>query len=724
MNKIVKVLVIIIGVIVLVALVMGGATLWLFRSSFPRTHGTTAVKGLQAGVQVLRDRYGVPHIRATSMHDLFFAQGYVTAQDRFWQMEFWRRIGSGRLSELFGKKTLGADIFLRTAGFRRAAERDFKAMDADEKAVLAAYADGVNAYLSNRKPRQLGLEFALLRLRGVPVKISPWEPLDSLTWLKIMALDLGANMRKELYTMDLIQSMGLEKTRDFLGPYRYGEMPVIVSDSELPASLLKKPPLRVSPYPDPTEEQLAALRGVSDRLVGSFDAGASLAFGTGPGIGSNDWVISGSRTATGKPILANDPHLGIQMPSIWYEVDLYCSSPDAQAGKPAGSPFHVRGFSFPGDPGVVIGHNDRIAWGVTNTNPDVQQLYIEHVNPENPTQYEVNGRWVDMKIRREPIAVQGNEEPVVVLVRETRHGPIITDEGAFTGYRGFGINPHGEFPMNLTISALSLKWTAFMTNRTFRSVVLLDQARNFQEFRTALRSWDIPSQNFVYADVDGNIGYQMPGLVPIRKKGDGSVPSPGWTDEYEWTGFIPFEELPWCYNPAKGYVASANNPVTTESYKHFISGDFDHGYRARRIVDMIESAGTKITMADVEAMQGDALNILALEIIPYLKDLPLAGEALKARDILTAWDDRMAPQSAGAAVYAYFWQSLLEVVFQRKFPRSLWDPETALEDNSRQMNAISVMVKDPHHPLWDDPTTLDVRESRDDILVLALQKAV
>ncbi len=714
------------GIIVVALFLAGGAVLWLFRSSFPQTQGTIAAKELRAPVQVLRDKYGVPHIRAANMHDLYFAQGFVTAQDRFWQMEFWRRIGSGRLSELFGDKTLGVDTFLRTLGFRQAAEADYDAMEPEYRGILQAYADGVNAYLAGKKPRQLGLEFALLQLQGVPIKIEPWEPVNSLTWLKLMALDLGANMRKELYTIDLVRSMGIEKTRDFLADYRYDRMPVIVADSELPASLLKRTAAALSPAPLPsvTDEELAALKGVSTRLVGGFDPGTSLAFGTGPGIGSNDWVIAGSRTATGKPILANDPHLGIQMPSIWYEVDLSCTASEAQMGKPAAGLFHVRGFSFPGDLGVIIGHNDRIAWGVTNTNPDVQQLYIEHVNPQNPDQYEVNGRWIDMSIRREQIRVAKRDEPVTVMVRGTRHGPIITDQGAFGGYKGFGINPSGEFPMNLSLTAISMKWTAFMKNRTFQAVVLLDSARNFQEFRNALRSWDIPSQNFVYADVDGNIGYQMPGLVPIRKKGDGSVPSPGWVDEYEWSGFVPFDELPFSYNPPKGYIASANNPVTTGSYKYFIGRDFDYGYRARRIVDMITGAPAKITVAGVEAMQGDTLNILAREIIPYLNELSLQGAEQTARDILVAWDDRMSPQSAGAAVYAYFWQSLVEETFKNKVPQSLWIPEAFLEDNSRQMNAISVMLKDPHHPLWDNPTTLDVQESRDDILGIALQKAV
>lgn len=294
----------------------------------------------------------------------------------------------------------------------------------------------------------------------------------------------------------------------------------------------------------------------------------------------------------------------------------------------------MRGFSFPGDPGVIVGHNDRIAWGITNTNPDVQQLYIERINPQNPGQYEIKGRWVDMKLRKKEIKMYKQDEPVVVMVHETRHGPIIKDEGAFAGYRSFGMNPGGQFPMNLSLTALSLEWTALMMNRTFQSVVQLDAARNFQEFRNALRSWDIPSQNFVYADVDANIGYQMPGLVPIRKKGDGSVPSPGWVDDYEWSGFIPFDDLPYSYNPPKGYIASANNPVTTGAYKYFIGRDFDYGYRARQIVDMITAAPAKITAADVESIKGDTLNIFAKEIIPILKELSLQGPEQTARDIL------------------------------------------------------------------------------------------
>jgi penicillin G amidase len=730
MGKELRRLLIVLGVLVIVAAAVWGIFLWALRSPLPQTRGTLRVPGLDAPVEVLRDSSGVPHIRAGTMHDLYFAQGFVTAQDRFWQMEFWRRIGSGRLSELFGKSTLGTDVYLRTVGFRRATDNDWAVMDAETKGVFQAYADGVNAYILKRKPGQLGLEFRLLALQGVPLTIEPWVPQNSITWLKLMAQDLCGNMRRELYTIDLIQDLGLSLTRGFFGSFRAGEMPVIVSDAELAPRLLG--PKKIGKATgratgegfDPDPAQLAAIAGISTRLAGGFDISTPMALGTGPGIGSNNWVIGGSRTQSGKPILANDPHLGIQMPSIWYEVDLYCSAHEAQMGKRAGGPFHVRGFSFAGVPAVIIGHNDRIAWGVTNLPADVQDLYVEKINPENPRQYEVNGRWVDMNIHREEIKVLRQEDPVVVLVRETRHGPIITDGGGFSGYRGFALNPGGSFPTNLELKALSLRWTALQPNNTVRAVVRIDEARNFEEFRDALRSWDIPSQNFVYADVDGNIGYQAPGLIPIRKKGDGTVPSPGWTDDYEWKGYIPFDDLPYLYNPAKGYISTANNPVTTGAYRWFIGDDFDRGFRARRIVEMIEGASAKISVSAVQSIQGDTLNISAREVLPYVASLPLTGDALRAREVLQRWDMRMDTESSGAAVYAYFWQALVEEVFKDKLPDSLWNGDAVLDTNSRLMNTVAQLLKDSAHPLWDKPTTLDKVEKRDDILVLAMNKAV
>jgi penicillin G amidase len=688
----------------------------IVRASFPQTRGTLAAKGLNAAVEVLRDRYGVPHIRATTMHDLYFAQGYVTAQDRFWQMDFWRRIGAGRLSEIFGTSTLGTDMYLRTVGFRRIAEQEYRTMDPDTKAVYDAYAEGVNAYVLGKRPQALGLEYALLKLQGVTVVIEPWTPPDSLTWLKLMSQDLGSNLRRELYSIDLIQQVGLARTRDFFSDYRYGEMPVVVSDSELPRALLSGRHASLNRLQAATApEVLSALRGLTSSVIGGMDLGAPLAMGDAPGLGSNNWVIAGSRTVSGKPILANDPHLGIQMPSIWYESDLYCS---------AGGPFHVSGFSFAGTPGIVIGHNDRIAWGVTNLFPDVQDLYIEKINPENPNQYEVNGHWVDMSLRREEIKVLHQDDPTIILARETRHGPVITDSTGFAGYRGFTMNPGGPFPGNLELRVLSLRWTALQQNTAFKSVAPLDKARNFDEFRQALRTWDVPSQNFVYADVDGNIGYQAPGLIPIRAKGNGAVPSPGWTDDYEWKGFIPFESLPFSYNPEKGYIVSANNAVTSPAYRFFIGDDYDLGYRAWRIAEMIEGARGKISVADVKAMQADSLNISARELMPYLKALTLQGDAARGLDLLAKWDMRMDARSAGAAVYGFFWQSLVEELFKDKFPVALWNADSLLESNSRLMNTVTALLADPSGAFWNRRTTLDVRETRDQVLARALENGM
>jgi penicillin amidase len=722
MKKVARRLLIALGSAVLVVLVLFMTALILVRRPFPRTRGTIKAAGLSAPVEVLRDGSGVPHITASAMHDLYFAQGFVHAQDRFWQMEFWRRIGSGTLSELFGKSTTGTDIYLRTLGLRRLAEEEYAAYDDETRAVLDAYAEGVNAYITARPPEKLGLEFLFMKLQGVKVAIEPWTPANTLTWLKIMSLDLGGNMSRELYAIDLLHSIGAPLSAEFFGSYRAGDMPYIVADSELPRSLLKAGDAgKVSALGHGIP--LSAYAGVPTRLAGGFDPSQGLALGAGPGIGSNNWVISGARTASGKPILANDPHLGIQMPSIWYEADLSCTAQDAQPGKNSG-PFHVRGFTFPGAPGVIIGHNDRIAWGVTNTGPDVQDLYMERINPENPNQYEVNGRWTDMKVRREEIKI-AKEDPLVILVRETRHGPIVTDEGSYTGYRSYAFTPGLSYPANVELKALSLRWTALQRNRTIAAVVDVDKARDFQEFRDALRQWDIPSQNFVYADVDGNIGYQAPGLIPVRARANGTLPVPGWTDGYEWTGFIPFDELPWSYNPAKGYIVTANNPVTSPQYKHFIASEFDFGYRALRISQMIEGAGRKLTLEDVEAMQVDTLNISAKEIIPYLAHLSLADpRTMQAREILAAWDGRMSTDSPAAALYSHFWIALVDGIFKDQLPRAQWTPGALLENNSRQLNTVYLLLSKPNDAFWDDAMTLDVRETRDDILAAALEKAV
>ncbi len=713
------------GVLALLVVVLFGAWFWLTRRPFPKTRGRITVSGISAPVEIFRDRYGVPHIYARSPEDLFYAQGFVHAQDRFWQMEFWRRLGSGRLSELFGDKLLETDKYLRTMGFARVAEEELETYGEQTRRYLEAYAAGVNAYILKRKPARLGLEFALLRLQGVDIEIEPWRPADTLSWAKMMCYDLGSNFEGERLNLEVLRTAGLSGWAGIFTLYRR-DMPVIVSNEELVR-------LSAGRQPGPAGQKRTDL---PLRVFGS----------TGPG--SNNWVISGSRTATGKPFLANDMHLAIQMPSIWYEIGLHGISEQGEAGRTESCPFHLRGYSFPGVPGVIAGHNDRIAWGHTNLAADVQDLYIERINPHSPDQYEVNGRWVDMEIRYEEIEVHGQEEPYILRVRHTRHGPILSDLGSWEKLNTFYPLPNSqeEFPANMGFTVLALRWTALEPGRLMEAVLQLDQARNFDEFRGALRFWEVPAQNIVYADVEGNIGYQVPGRYPLRAKGNGLAPVPGWTDEYEWQGYVPFERLPYLFNPEKGYIVTANNPVTDSDGSLLRGGEFSYGYRARRIAEMIESDQDGIDAGDIATIQGDTFDQAAFEIVPYLEglDLDAAEEAEQqakeesekqrqkrerryreelesmegARERLFGWNKRMEMDSPEAVLYAWFWIKLVEETFKDQYPQSSWPPRL----NGRFQNAFYYLLRDPDNSLWDDLRTPGRRESRDDILARAFRK--
>jgi penicillin amidase len=511
--RILKGLIILLVVLVLVA---GVAGFVLVQRTLPQVDGAVQIDGLRDKVEIIRDKSGVPHIYAQNQDDLYFAQGYVHAQDRLWQLEFNRRVAAGRLSEILGSATVETDTYLRTLGMYRTAQAEVAALDPETKVILEAYAKGINAFVASHQD-SLPLEFVILGF-----KPEPWTPADTLGWGKVLAQNLGGNMDMEIWRARAIARLGADRVAD-LEPGYPAEGPFIVPELGGTSSLT----------PDD------AYVGWAE--AGSLDAGALLALAdrqsavnalliaadwqnigrdviSTEGIGSNNWVLAGSRTQSGKPLLANDPHLGIQMPSIWYEIHL------------SGGGIDVIGASFPGAPAVIIGHNQRIAWGVTNVGPDVQDLFIERMNPQNPKQYQFQGQWVDAKVINEEIKVKGAaSRQLEILV--TRHGPVVTPI------------------LKGVTETLALRWTALDPGTIFRSVRMLNQAKDWNEFRTALSYWDVPSQNFIYADVDGNIGYQTPGRIPIRAKGNGSVPAPGYSGEYEWTGFVPFDELPrvrWC----------------------------------------------------------------------------------------------------------------------------------------------------------------------------------
>ena len=718
MKKKVRIPVIIGAAVIGIFLILFYTVLFMMRKPFPKTKGTIKIAGLGAACEIYRDADGIPHIYAETMEDLFFAQGFVHAQDRFWQMEFWRRVGAGRLSELFGESVLGVDIYMRTVGFHRIAEQELALLSDETVRYMEAYAAGVNAYILNRTPTELALEFLFLKLKGVEPEIEPWTPSNSLTWFKLMAEDLCANMDRELTRVDLIRSVGIEMAEQFFPAYRENEMPFVIDEDENATQRTQEKKQQVA---EPSVDEVDLLNGFSTTVVGSEGSGKPILFGKGTGVGSNAWVISGTRTSTGLPLLANDPHLGIQMPSIWYEVDLHSKRGGGGNGD---RPFHVRGFSFPGVPGIIIGHNERIAWGFTNMYADVQDLYIERINPHNPNQYEVNGEWVDMDIRREEIVVQGQDEPYVLLVRSTRHGPVITDQGKMIERNSFGIIHGKSFPENLDLTVLSLCWTALTPQRVMDMIMLLNRAEDFEEFHEALRYFTVPAQNVIYADIEGNIGYQAPGIIPIRRSGDGLLPVPGWTDEYEWSGYIPYEELPNCLNPSKGYIVTANNPIVSKGDPHELPLDYDHGYRARRIVDMIEQGGSDLSLSDMKKMQGDNLSLSAFEILPYLKTLPVEDPQVQAALAhILEWDGKMEMDSARAALYAYVWVALVEEIFKDQVPDRVWNRDGALASGSQLQSCVYSLLQDPFNRWWDDAKTLDRTETRDEILLRVLKKA-
>lgn len=684
-------------VLVVAALILGAIGYRLPGRSFPQVSGEISLPGLDAEVEVRRDGFGVPHIYAQTPHDLFFAQGYVQAQDRFYQMDFWRHTGAGRLSEMFGESQLENDIFLRTLGFDLIVEQEFALMDAATQAVLEAYAEGVNAYLADHKGAALSLEYAILHLNDPDYEPEPWRPTHTLIWAKVMAYELGGNMRQEVQLARLLDRFNIEKLSDLYPPYPE-DMPVIAPEYRMPSMITTQAPLEletslVGLSLDGLEQQLAQMEAL---------------FGlSGAEIGSNNWVISGERTASGMPILANDPHLSAQMPSIWYENGLHCEPFSVDC------PFDVVGFSFAGAPGIIVGHNKNIAWGVTNVGPDVQDLFVLRLNPDNPNQYELDGQWMDLTLRTETIQVASGDA-VNITVRMSRFGPVIWDNADWR--KSFREESALDLPESY---ALALRWTALQPDLIYKSFLDINKARNFADFRVALFSYGAPSQNFIYADGEGNIAYIMPGNIPLRNEGTGALPTPGWSASYDWEGYLPFELLPYAFNPKAGYIATANNAVVGSDYPFFISLNFDYGYRAQRIVEMIENAPGPIDLAYIRQMQGDNENLSARFILPVLGTMPQGeAKAEAARQLLLSWDGQMHMDSPAAALYAVFWKRLLDDTFVDELAQSM-----TIDGGSRWFEVMRQLVQKPENAWWDDVNT-PAKETMQDAFQGALEESI
>ena len=717
-----RLLSILLVLVIVVILATGGLLVWVSHRALPTTSGSLQAAGLTAPVSVTRDPSGIINITATTPHDLFLAQGYAHAQERFWQMEVWRHIGAGRLSELFGPTTLKEDEFIRTLGWREAAQRDLDVASPELKADLQAYSDGVNDWLSANKG-QLGLAFVVEGLKaGLGGGLGgytpePWTPLDSATWALVQAWSLGDNFDSEIFRVLADARLGSPARTNELTPPYPSTAPVIA-----PSSLFQPPPasaggaspsgstgldgqssatIALSPDQASGLQALAAL-GQSIAATAGIDPAEGLE--GDHGVGSNDWVVAPSRSATGHALLANDPHLGISMPSIWVMNGLHC-----QTVSPA-CPFDVTGVSFPGDPLVILGHNERIAWGATNLGPDVEDLFIEKPDPGNSADYLFKGRSIPFVTRTETIRVAG-QDPVTITVRSTGHGPIVSDV---------------DDRLKALPTPYALRWTATaQPNGDLDAFLALNKASNFDQFRAALKVYGAPSQNFVYADVDGNIGYEAPGIIPIRQDKDdlGDRPVPGYDGLHEWTGTIPYDALPHLYNPPSGMIVTANNKVVDSSYPYFIASDWDPGYRATRILELLKADAAKggVSVDDMRAIEADTKVLRAAMVTPYLASIkPATADGASVLAAIKGWgNDSCAVDSRGCAAYMTFEEQLE----RRLFDDDLGSLAREYVGSTESWQALIELLARPSDPYWDDATTNGKVETEADILAEALDEA-
>lgn len=688
----------VVGLLVLGVIAVGTGW-WTVQRSFPQTSGRIEVAGLADPVTVYRDDAGVPQLVASSSDDLFFAQGYVHAQDRFWEMDFRRHVTAGRLSELFGESQLGTDTFIRTLGWRNVAEQEYQALDEASKAAFDAYAAGVNAYLQGRGTAELSLEYVVLGLQRPGYAPEPWSPVDSIAWLKAMAWDLRSNLDSEIDRALLATELPAEEVERLHPAFPFGEAATIMEGAPdaAPAAL----ETRMLPG-EQTEATAAALAELGERIR----ALPELLGPAGGEIGSNSWVVSGEHTDTGLPLLANDPHLGPAMPSIWVQMGLHCETVDDAC------PYDVAGYGFAGLPGVVIGHNDRIAWGFTNLGPDVADLYLERVNDDG---YELDGQTVPFETREETIHVAGGE-PVTIEVRSTGRGPIVT--GISDDFARIAEDfPEASGESSESDYALSLQWTALTPGTTAQAVFGINRAKNWDEFRAGAALFDVPSQNLVYADVEGHIGYQAPGRIPVRRSGDGTAPLPGWTSENGWSGWVPFEELSSMLDPGRGYIVTANNAVRKDG--PFLTADWDMGYRAGRIDERIAArieSEEPVTAEFMSEVQGDRRDANAAGFLPVLAELELDGDAARGQRLLEGWDAVADADSAEAAYFAVFWRTLLDRMFADELPAG-----TEPTGGDRWFAVVQRLLTEPDASWWQDE--VDDIDGRDAMLAATLEDA-
>ena len=715
--------------IVVIAVAAAFFVTWTIQRSFPQTSGSLQLDGLKAEVTVQRDDRGIPTITADSTDDLFYAEGFVHAQDRFFEMDFRRHVTAGRVAEMFGESQAATDAFLRTLGWRKVAEAEVEAMDDTTRSYYEAYADGVNAYLSSRSGAELSLEYAVLGIQNPDYAPEPWQPADSVAWLKAMAWDLRGNIEDEtersLLAAGVSDGDDATTTDDLLAKlypdYPFDENPVIVPKiSTVPALSTDTgvEPAAYAPSDSDGEIQQATTTIEWKETSSVIEAASELVGDVGEGIGSNSWVVSGSLTESGMPLLANDPHLGASLPSVWYQVQLKCSTVNEAC------PFDVGGFSFSGLPGIVIGHNQHVAWGFTNLTTDVTDLYVERVQGD---EYWRDGALVPLEESTETIKVAGGDD-IELTIRSTVHGPIIS--GLTDDFTAIAEDPEPALgastdapttlpdPNDDAEYAVSLRWTALDPGTTATAIFALSTAQNFDDFRYAASLFDVPAQNLIYADTEGNIGYQTPGRLPIRGAGDGWMPQPGWDSSYDWTGFIPFEELPVSYNPTSGYIVTANNAIVTDDYDYFLSRDWDYGYRAARIAHLIErrAAAAPLTAQDMREIQMDNEMWIGKQLATAMGEVEVSGAGPKeAVELLRSWDAQNAASSPAAAYANVLWSNLVQNIFAER------EQPLPSDGQGRLFTVVADLLSNPGDPLWTNPK-IDV-DGMEAMLALSAEEA-
>jgi penicillin amidase len=693
----------------------------LIRKPLPQTSGELSLSGLTSNVTVLRDGQGVPQIYADNAQDLFRAQGYVAAQDRFFEMDVRRHITAGRLSEMIGKSGLQTDRVIRTMGWRQVAEAELPTLAPSTRQYLQAYADGVNAYIKKAgSPDNMAVEYSVLGQQFSDYRVEPWTPADSLSWLKAMAWDLRGDYDGELTRARLAATITPARLTQIFPPYPIAtHSPILSSLDWRPAQAGS--PASVASSVGSNSYLPSTNPGVSDKSARTVYAEVAsvleklpVMVGRGDGIGSNSFVVGPSRSSTGKPLLANDPHLAVTIPGIWYQTGLHCRTVSAAC------PFDVTGFSFAGLPGIMIGHNQSVAWGFTNLNPDVSDFYLEQTRGQA---YLRGKTYVPMKEHTEIIKVAGGPD-VPLTVRATVHGPVLSD--AIPAVRQAGSTAPVQGKPEPTEYEVSLAWTGLLPGHTADAIFEFDTAQNFNEFRAAAKDFAVPSQNLLYADTAGNIGYQAPGQVPIRASSTkgappGYWPAPGWDPKYDWKGFVPFSQMPVSYNPPEGYIVAANQAVTA-SNTPFLTTEWDYGYRSQRIRDLI-TATPKVTPARMSQIQGDTYNAFAPVLVKALLAVNLGNDqfAEDSKELLRTWDYTQpignSPTSAAAAYFNAVWSNVLRLTFDDELG------DMKADGGSQWMQAITLLLARPHDTWWDNKMTPQVIESRDEILREAMVAA-